>query len=399
MDKLSPLAAVEIQLIMQNLCCNDLLHFAGCNRLLHQLASCSFVWKYASEVLISNKSLTLIQLCRRIKKLGVLSTPKISLLQRISLHVKFEGNVSVVKYNMKSLFETMVEFGSSRITCIELIDCKDTSTFISFLPLFSSITRLHLSSNNIYGNEAVSLAGAIKDNKSLTSINLNNNYLDDDGINALIPSLQTCPNLTSIDVSSNLFHSAGVVALASVFGHMKKIFLGDNYTSPIPLRELFAKIKESASLQTVCLEMTDLDEEELVIVSDIIKHHTSLTSINLGKNSMRDQNRAISALADAIANNKSLISLDLHGCQFGDKGMKVLAGALKSNQTLTNVNFSDCNINDHGITYISDVLKHNSVLKYIDLTINRFSKRSTLFFELISSELHGPNKKGRRIHW
>ncbi len=91
------------------------------------------------------------------------------------------------------------------------------------------------------------------------------------------------------------------------------------------------------------------------------------TKIDMGTDPL-----AISGLGEALAENKTLVSLHLDGNKLGDTGAAVVAEALKKNATLTYLNMSDASIGDAGALALADALKQNSALKMLILNFNEF---------------------------
>jgi Ran GTPase-activating protein (RanGAP) involved in mRNA processing and transport len=74
---------------------------------------------------------------------------------------------------------------------------------------------------------------------------------------------------------------------------------------------------------------------------------------------------------DALANNRTIKSLDLWEAFGGDAEAKAVAAILKETSTIEAVNLHGNNIKREGAKAIADALKHNKTLRHIDLDTNQ----------------------------
>eukprot|EP01125_Pyxidicula_operculata_P016177 TRINITY_DN5538_c0_g1_i1.p1 TRINITY_DN5538_c0_g1~~TRINITY_DN5538_c0_g1_i1.p1 ORF type:complete len:274 (-),score=42.99 TRINITY_DN5538_c0_g1_i1:974-1795(-) len=89
-------------------------------------------------------------------------------------------------------------------------------------------------------------------------------------------------------------------------------------------------------------------------------------------------------LADAILTGTSLRSVELSGCNFGNKGIGVIINSLKRLGSLKNLGLRDNLVSLNGALDISDYLKENSTLLSLDLGRNNIGEEGIL---LISESL------------
>ena len=111
-----------------------------------------------------------------------------------------------------------------------------------------------------------------------------------------------------------------------------------------------------------------LGNSDAVSVSQVLKANSSLTSLDLSGNAIRQS--GASCLSDALIANSSLTSLCLSGNEIGDNGASCLSQALIANSSLTTLDLSGCSISQSGASCLSHALEANSSLRYFDLSQN-----------------------------
>ncbi|KAG0337115.1 hypothetical protein BG000_005814 [Podila horticola] len=95
----------------------------------------------------------------------------------------------------------------------------------------------------------------------------------------------------------------------------------------------------------------------------VLKTNSTLTTLNLGMNSIGDNGGL--ALAETLKINSTLTTLDLESNSIEDNGAQVLSDALKTNSTLTALKLPNNSIGDNGALALSQVLKDQLRSDYI----------------------------------
>ena len=111
-----------------------------------------------------------------------------------------------------------------------------------------------------------------------------------------------------------------------------------------------------------------LGNSDAASVSQVLKANSSLTSLDLSGNAIRQS--GASCLSDALIANSSLTSLCLSGNEIGDDGASCLSQALIVNSSLTTLDLSRCSISQSGASCLSHALEANSSLRCFDLSQN-----------------------------
>ncbi len=90
--------------------------------------------------------------------------------------------------------------------------------------------------------------------------------------------------------------------------------------------------------------------------------------IRLHGNPLGDE--GIGYIADALADDDKVTTLDVGDCQIGDEGIEKLSEMLAKNKTLQDLNLSGNSITNKGWEKFSDALKSNSTLTTLSLDFN-----------------------------
>jgi Ran GTPase-activating protein (RanGAP) involved in mRNA processing and transport len=300
------------------------------------------------------------------------------------------------------------------------LDSKVATELAASVAVNASLTSLNLSSNIIGGywdssshtvvstpEGAAAIAEALKVNTSLTSLNLMMNNLGPEGAKALAAGVAVSSSLTALNLEDN-----------RICGLRKEL---DRY--PWATRH---------DIQGVYQEWGTYTANGIKAIAEALKTNTSLTSLNLSKNSLAGETDfikvtevqgesfnvgdkviyqgremiisrpkdyygaikmrligGVKAIAEALKVKTSLTSLDLGFNNIGDDGAKVIAEALKVNTSLTSLilgsrndantalyaytygeNFESNNIGVKGAIAIADMLCINRSLKSLHLTDN-----------------------------
>ena len=117
--------------------------------------------------------------------------------------------------------------------------------------------------------------------------------------------------------------------------------------------------------------MTDICNECLKYLVNILKDCSSLRKLNLGLCSIGD-GEIVSKLLES---NSNLKVLDLRSNNLNSKGLLYLTNFLKFNSTLVSLNLTENDIGDSDMEYLADMLKINISLKTLKLAMNMISSK------------------------
>lgn len=123
-------------------------------------------------------------------------------------------------------------------------------------------------------------------------------------------------------------------------------------------------------LRALELEEVGIDAIKLKIIADALAQNTTLLSLALDFNYFGDEGAVV--ISKALQNNHSrLIFLSLSGNEIGNEGIRAIAEALKTNTTLEGLEVHRNDIDAQGAQYMADALLHNTTLKKLTMFLNR----------------------------
>ncbi|CAH3103692.1 unnamed protein product [Porites lobata] len=132
---------------------------------------------------------------------------------------------------------------------------------------------------------------------------------------------------------------------------------------------LFKALSVNSSLTNLDLSKNSIGDSGAASLSQAVAVNSSLTNLDLMDNFIGPSGAA--SLSQALAVNSSLTNLVLLGNSIGDSGVASLSQALAVNSTLTNFDLGWNSIGDSGAASLSQALAVNSSLTNLNLSRNR----------------------------
>jgi len=112
-----------------------------------------------------------------------------------------------------------------------------------------------------------------------------------------------------------------------------------------------------------------ISQEECVALRELLANtnnnlkHLIIWLVGLGNNGLR-------LLAEGLAVNSSLTSLNLNNNDIGDTGLQALASSLASSGKVRELNLCNNNIGDKGLEALAESLAHNRALRVLSISAN-----------------------------
>ena len=141
--------------------------------------------------------------------------------------------------------------------------------------------------------------------------------------------------------------------------------LGGNSIRDERTKSLSEALRVNVPLTSLDLRWNSIGAEGAHSLSEALKVNISLTSLDLARNSISDE--GAHSLSEALRVNTSLTSLDLGGNTIRDEGANSLSEALRVNSSLTSLDLGGNSIRDEGAHSLSEALRVNSSLTSLDL--------------------------------
>lgn len=184
----------------------------------------------------------------------------------------------------------------------------------------------------------VQLASGLQHHTMLRGLSLAGNGISDEGVNVLVQSLAGHDNLSKLNLAFNDITDEGATTLAETCERkwpvLKELGLGGNECEEAGLAAV-CKVVSKKSLETLTLNHSDLNGDNIAGVAKLLKDSTALKTLNLSDCRLYDTEA--STLAKALQANTSLTSLDLSNNYVGLKGKGALLELMLSNKSLTSL--------------------------------------------------------------
>jgi len=151
------------------------------------------------------------------------------------------------------------------------------------------------------------------------------------------------------------------------------------------LRNCTAALRDN-TVQNLTLRYSELEDKDIRSISDALAVNTSLKNLGMGP---LDWYLLIGLLCqlDPLSLGNMTLLLEYNVCAdfsdniFGDSGTRALANALAGNTTLLSLNLSENYISERGARALSKWLSQNTTLQFLDLFNNRLASFPAMFCE------------------
>jgi len=226
---------------------------------------------------------------------------------------------------------------NSRIlTILDLTDNKvgdeEVNTICQSLIINTTLTKLNLSHNKIGSTGAKAISEVLKRNKTLTELNLLHNEIGIDGALSITQLLKINP---SVKILFPTMEEEALRIGTPLFSKYPDIKTSTEIEGTKENLKVLCELLKWNSLPTKKLKLNDnkIGVEETKIISDSLKHNTTLTELSLYQNSIGVDGSRI--LSESLKVNTTLTKLDLGYNNIREQGARMICESLKINPTLT----------------------------------------------------------------
>lgn len=268
----------------------------------------------------------------------------------------------------------------------EEIESDDIKDFVKSLETNNTLRSLLIDNEGIEGSIwgakgyycAIALANLLRANETLTSLSIRGSDIKSGGALALIEALEKNRTLKELDISYNELDDEVALAIAKMLdgkdSSLSKLKIIDCKFE----RQGIAAIARALAKNTTPhhLEFAFNDDFDL----DDIAHFGDHGAI---------------AFAEALEENKTLRSLNIHSCGIKNAGTLSLAAALGKNNSLEELYLTDNELGDEGVAALAEVLskKDSFVMEigvgsgYHEKLIEAHKSNQKLFKEKLAKKL------------
>ena len=252
------------------------------------------------------------------------------------------------------------------------------------------------------GNQACQLlATALKYVHKLRLLRLSSNPLSH-GISELAKHLHSVPYLEELCLNDTQMGEEEVTALAHGLKNVTQLNELNLSNNPLGhgISELAKHLHSVPQLKNVPLNDTQMGKEEVTALAHSLKNVTQLNKLVLPRNPL---GHGISELAKHLHNVPDLQELNLNDTQMGEEEVTALAHSLKSVTQLNKLHLSN-NPLGHGISELAKQLHNVPHLEVLDLDDTRMGKEEVtavghvlVYVPKLNSLSLGKNPLGRGV--
>ena len=150
--------------------------------------------------------------------------------------------------------------------------------------------------------------------------------------------------------------------------HHGRHHLTNEKISDAGVTALAQALHHNSTLLQLDLSNNSVSDAGTTAVAQALHHNSTLLQLDLSNNSVSDA--GVTAVAQALHHNSTLLQLDLSNNSVSDAGTTAVAQALHHNSTLQKLDLSNNSVSDAGTTAVAQALHHNSTLRELDLSNN-----------------------------
>lgn len=271
--------------------------------------------------------------------------------------------------------------GNQNILSIDLYSTNLTSGIITnlsqSLSTSFSLQSLNLSSNILEFDAVKSLCNTLlKKTQSLKNLYLEATSLDAESLKILCDCLAHTKGFTKLSLADNLFqaeHGQALIALLKGNSDLEWLNLTGIFPSIEGYKSIGKAIDENKKLNSLILESTKLETEELSQISDSISKHKALKKLSLADNAL-DDTSAID-INKIIEKSISIEELSVRCNSLGVEAMKLITSGMKSNVNFKRLNVRKNLVLAEGSKIIADFLRGSPCfLEELDMSFNQIGE-------------------------
>ncbi|CAF3091063.1 unnamed protein product [Rotaria sp. Silwood2] len=227
------------------------------------------------------------------------------------------------------------------------------------------LTTLRFKDRPLPPQGAETFAELIRSSGTLISLTLSNTMLKDEGLHVIIDAICANPIMQTLELSFNRLHdksSSYIGYLLKVCTSLRSLDISYNEYSAIGARRIFDKLKSNRTLLHFNIGLNNL-------------------AVRTGKQTMTSKVPPVNGgelIGAMLADNNTLITLDIAHVNISEFGVQGLAEGLLKNRTLTHLNLTSNKIFDVQRRVILDVMHHNDTLLSLDLSHNDMDDGSVI---------------------
>ena len=234
------------------------------------------------------------------------------------------------------------------------------------------LTHLRLRDTGIFDQGAISLAEGLQTNVSLTHLTLCDRSIETVGLKGLAQALHTNHVLTHLDLTDSAISDEVAEALSealrinTTLTHLNVSArpFAEGLIGPSGASALATALANNRTLKCLILAYNYIMDSGALAFADALQTNSTLTQLNLSRDGFGDS--GTEAIFKALQSNHVITHLSLRGHTIGDSGAEALAAALQSPATqLSYLQLAGCKITSLGVEALAGALQTKRCLMHL----------------------------------
>ena len=194
----------------------------------------------------------------------------------------------------------------------------EIESFANALFVNKTLKTLDLSGCNISSTNMEYISHALKSNTKLQTLNLNGNKLSMNAAHDLSFMILNNTNLNSLFLNNCFNKMKNSIPIINILDESTiiNLQLGHN-ASGINMKKLISVVSQMQFIQSLSLEKNNINNNDLLMLSDFFANTTKLRDLNLNCNKINSD--GVKIIANIISKNKSLAKITLCKCRLTHK--------------------------------------------------------------------------------
>jgi Ran GTPase-activating protein (RanGAP) involved in mRNA processing and transport len=216
-----------------------------------------------------------------------------------------------------------------------------------------------------------SLGRMLQKNRSLELLDLSSMYPGDDAMEAIALSLAVNSTLVQLRLPGNALSEKGIQLLGEALGSnvgLATLKLDENRLGPRGARGLLAGLRKNRTLTALSLSRCMASDATALELFSLFEHNDTLRKFEFRHAAIKGP--VVACLARLLQAGRRLETLDLPGNPIGPEGAQAIADLLASDTMLSSLDLSCCSLGDDELGVLERGLRKNTGLRHLNLAGN-----------------------------
>ncbi|XP_029289631.1 protein NLRC5 isoform X2 [Cottoperca gobio] len=289
--------------------------------------------------------------------------------------LEFSSNIHTIRVHQTTLHLSLRK--STKLTSVSLVDCAvegyQLASLRSIIPKCLLLTELDLSNNNLGMEGAEFLYSVLPQLPNLTSLSLGSKEACVTLVEKLSEALLQSTHIQCLNLSGHVISDSAAQIMTRMLPRLKSVNLSHCECSAAARLQLVKALGDCVSLEGLCLDSLQLNEESRVCLAYALRNINSIRSLKLNKIATSvgpsEENGVLDLLA-AMEGLTRMEEIELEGWRMADRGIELLSRLLPVWTELKKISLSKNLTSDQSGAKLLEALKSCSHLEELHLSSN-----------------------------